>query len=58
VRSLKRECGIPEGLADLRAEDIPGIAAAALDEVHFSYAVPRYMDQATCEALVKRMLVS
>lgn len=58
VRALKRECGIPEGLADLRAEDIPGIVEAALDEVHFSYAVPRYMDQATCEALVKRMLVS
>ncbi|MDP2227591.1 MAG: iron-containing alcohol dehydrogenase [Moraxellaceae bacterium] len=57
VRALKRECGIPEGLADLRAEDIPAIAAAALDEVHFTYAVPRYMDQATCEALVRKMLV-
>ncbi len=57
IRALKRECGIPEGLADLRAEDIPGIAAAALDEVHLSYAVPRYMDQRTCEGLVRKMMV-
>lgn len=57
IRELKRECAIPEGLADLRAEDIPGIAAAALDEVHFGYAVPRYMDQRTCEGLVRKMMV-
>jgi alcohol dehydrogenase len=56
IRALKRECGIPEGLADLRAEDIPGIAAAALDEVHFGYAVPRYMDQKTCEGVVRQMM--
>ncbi|CBL44056.1 Iron-containing alcohol dehydrogenase [gamma proteobacterium HdN1] len=57
IHTLKQECGIPAGLADLRAEDIPQIAAAALQEAHFTYAVPRYMDQKTCEGLVRRMLV-
>lgn len=57
VRQLKRDCGIPEGLKELRADDIPGIAEAALQEAHFTYAVPRYMDQAACEAVVRQMLV-
>lgn len=57
IRSLKAECGIPEGLAALRPEDIPGIAEAALQETHMGYAVPRYMDQAGCEALLRKMLV-
>lgn len=57
VRKLKADFGIPEGLKDLRAGDIPGIAEAALQEAHLSYAVPRYMDQEACEALVGRMLV-
>ncbi|MCD6060499.1 MAG: iron-containing alcohol dehydrogenase [Moraxellaceae bacterium] len=57
VRAMKLNFGIPEGLKDLREEDIPGIAEAALHEAHLSYAVPRYMDQATCEALIRKMLV-
>lgn len=57
VRALKRDFGIPEGLKELREEDIPAIAEAALQEAHFTYAVPRYMDQGSCEALVRQMLV-
>jgi alcohol dehydrogenase class IV len=57
VRQLKADFGIPEGLKDLRPEDIPGIAQAALEEAHMSYAVPRYMDQAGCEVLVREMVV-
>lgn len=57
VRRLKAEFGIPEGLQELRPQDIPAIATAALAEAHMSYAVPRYMDQATCEALIRQMLV-
>jgi alcohol dehydrogenase class IV len=57
VRKLKADFGIPEGLKDLRPQDIPAIAEAALAEAHLSYAVPRYMDQATCEALIRQMLV-
>ncbi len=57
IRDMKREFGIPEQLDALKAEDIPAIARAALAEARFTYAVPRYMDQATCEALIRRMLV-
>ena len=42
---MKKEFGIPEGLDKLKQEDIPAIAKAALKEAHFTYAVPRYMDQ-------------
>ncbi|MDX1587403.1 MAG: iron-containing alcohol dehydrogenase [Oleiphilaceae bacterium] len=55
IRELKRELGIPETLDALRSEDIPAIAKAALQEAHFSYAVPRYMDQKTCEGLLRQM---
>jgi len=57
IRTLNDRFGIPEGLEALREEDIPAIAEAALKEAHYTYAVPRYMDQATCEALIARMLV-
>ncbi|MES2918633.1 MAG: iron-containing alcohol dehydrogenase [Pseudomonadota bacterium] len=56
VRQLKADFGIPETLQDLREADIPAIAEAALAEAHLSYAVPRYMDQATCEGLIRQML--
>lgn len=56
VRALKREFGIPEQLQELRADDVSVIAEAALAEAHFTYAVPRYMDQAACETLVRQML--
>lgn len=57
IRQMKNDFGIPVGLSDLRLLDIPPIAVAALAEAHMSYAVPRYMDQTTCEALLRQMLV-
>lgn len=56
VHKLKADFGIPEGLKELRAEDIPAIAKAALEEAHMTYAVPRYMDQAAAERLIRQML--
>ncbi|HET8730366.1 MAG TPA: iron-containing alcohol dehydrogenase [Moraxellaceae bacterium] len=57
IRELKAAFGIPEGLKDLREADIPAIAEAALAEAHLSYAVPRYMDQPTCENVIRQMLM-
>ena len=48
----------PSGLEALKKSDIPKIASSALKEAHYTYAVPRYMDQDACEALVSKMLVS
>lgn len=57
IRAMNAEFGIPERLDKLKPTDIPAIATAALNEARFTYAVPRYMDQAGCEGLVKQMLV-
>ncbi len=57
IRSLNERFGIPQKLDDLRAEDIPAIARAALKEAHSTYAVPRYMDRPTCEALIRQIMV-
>ncbi len=56
IRELNREFGIPEKHDKLREEDIPAIAKAALKEAHYTYAVPRYMDQKTCEDFIRQML--
>ena len=57
IRFLMKEFDIPDKLEALKSEDIPAIAKAALKEAHSSYAVPRYMDQPTCEKLISKMLV-
>jgi len=57
VRSLLAKFDIPEKPEQLLKEDIPEIARLALKEAHYNYAVPIYMDQQQCEALLSKMLV-
>jgi hypothetical protein len=54
---LNKQFGIPDRLEALQRSDIRAIASNALKEAHFTYAVPRYMDQRTCEKLISKMLV-
>ncbi|UCC13676.1 MAG: iron-containing alcohol dehydrogenase [Gammaproteobacteria bacterium] len=56
IRELNEEFGIPDRLEALERSDIPAIARNALKEAHYTYAVPRYMDQRTCERLIGKML--
>ena len=56
IREMNKEFGIPQQLEALKKSDIPAIAASALKEAHYTYAVPRYMDQRTCEGLIRKML--
>ncbi|MGB5209362.1 MAG: iron-containing alcohol dehydrogenase [Gammaproteobacteria bacterium] len=56
IRDMNRTFGIPSQLDALKKSDIPAIAASALKEAHYTYAVPRYMDQRTCEGLIGKML--
>ncbi len=56
IREMNAEFNIPDTLAALATKDIPDIAEAALKEAHYTYAVPRYMDQPTCEKLVGKMV--
>lgn len=57
IRSLNAGFGIPEKLDALTADDIPGIARAALKEAHGTYAVPRYMDAPACETFIRQIMV-
>ncbi len=56
VRGLNQRLGIPTTLAALREQDIPALAAAACKEALIGYPVPRYMDQDTCEAIIRKVL--
>ena len=56
VRALNQRLGIPTTLAALREPDIPALAAAACKEALIGYPVPRYMDQDTCEAIIRKVL--
>ena len=57
IRSMNADFGIPEKVEKLQVKDIPAIADAALKEARFTYGVPRYMDQTTCEGLLRQMMV-
>lgn len=56
IRELNARFGIPTQVVELKAADIPRIARQAREEARFTYAVPRYMNQAQCEAVVAQML--
>lgn len=56
IQKMKREYDIPDKLKELKKDDIPSIAREALKEAHFTYAVPRYMDQSQCESIVAKMM--
>lgn len=54
--ALLRDLNIPPHLEALKAQDIPALARAACKEAHTGYPVPRYMTQAECESLIRRLL--
>ncbi len=56
IREMAASFGIPTVLKDLKKSDIAAIAESALKEAHWTYAVPKYMTQATCKGLVGKML--
>ncbi|MCO4320322.1 iron-containing alcohol dehydrogenase [Aliidiomarina quisquiliarum] len=56
IEALNEEFGIPKHPPELQAADIPYIAKAARSEARFTYAVPRYMNQAMAEQLLTEML--
>ncbi len=56
VEDLMKRVDVPRKLDALKREDITDIAKAALKETHSSYAVPKYMNLETCEALLEKLL--
>ena len=56
VDQLNHDLGIPTFLAALKESDIPQLAEAACREAHTGYPVPRYMTQAVCEDIIRKVL--
>jgi len=56
IRDMLKSFNIPNHLIDLKVSDIPSIAKSALEEAHMNYPVPKYMNQATCENLLNKMV--
>ncbi len=56
VRELNAKMKIPSSIDKIKAEDIPLIAERALAEGNPLYPVPKIMDKADCEALIKELM--
>lgn len=56
VDQLNADLGIPKVLDALQESDIPDLARAACHEAHTGYPVPRYMTQAQCEDMIRKVL--
>lgn len=56
VVELNRTLDIPQQLEQIRAEDIPDLARAALEE-GAGYPVPIYMNRMDCELILKKIMV-
>jgi alcohol dehydrogenase class IV len=56
IDGMNQRMGIPKSIKELKAADIPMIAAAALAEAHPDYPVPTIMTQKECEELIARLL--
>ncbi len=55
VRDLMATVGIPPTLDALRDDDIAMLAERACAEAFLDYPVPRFMDQAECEELLRKL---
>lgn len=58
VEGMNQRMGIPTSIKELRAQDIPVIAEAALNEAHPDYPVPTIMTRRECEELITKLLPS
>lgn len=57
VRAMNERMGIPTGFDCIKEEDIPVIADRALKEGNPLYPVPKIMDKADCEALIRELML-
>lgn len=56
VKEMNEHMKIPTTLDALQEADVAEITKAALFEAHFTYPVPRYMDQEQGEAILRQMI--
>ena len=56
IKTLNKNMNIPDGFDMVQEKDIPVIVERALKEGNPLYPVPKIMDKAGCEAVIRRMM--
>ncbi len=56
IRGLNARMGIPETFEQIKEADIPLIVQRAFREAHPLYPVPKFMTEADCQALLRRLM--
>ncbi|QUM81097.1 iron-containing alcohol dehydrogenase [Moritella sp. 5] len=56
VKALNKTLNIQADFPDLQANDIPELAKRAVREAYCEYPVPKLMNRAQCESLLKKLL--
>lgn len=56
VRSMNEEMNIPSSIDALQEKDIPMIVDRVMSESHPEYPVPKFMDPAECEAILRKLM--
>ncbi len=56
IKTLNKNMNIPDGFDMIQEKDIPVIVKRALKEGNPLYPVPKIMDEADCEAVIRRMM--
>lgn len=56
IKTLNKNMNIPDGFDMIQEKDIPVIVERALKEGNPLYPVPKIMDKADCEAVIRRLM--
>ncbi|MGN0468715.1 MAG: iron-containing alcohol dehydrogenase [Acutalibacteraceae bacterium] len=56
VKELNRKMNIPDKFEQIKEEDLPLLVERALKEANPLYPVPKIMDEADCEAVIRRLM--
>lgn len=56
IKKLNADMNIPDGFDFIKEEDIPTLVKRALKEANPLYPVPKIMDEADCEAVIRRLM--
>ncbi len=56
IKTLNKNMNIPDGFDMIKEEDIPTIVERALKEGNPLYPVPKIMDKADCEAVIRQLM--
>lgn len=56
IKTMNREMNIPDKIDCIKEEDIPTLVKRALKEGNPLYPVPKLMNEADCEAVIRRLM--